>query len=607
MSAASLNTLDTLVAQVPDQVKPVMQHIATMLRSSTVAFDSHVAENVQSFQDVATVNARVAERLSALEIRADSVTSDGDKLTSRINALEGAVTDLTTRADNVADSGAKTIQELANYETKMSILHAAINELGQHARAFSDQVVGMKSSVDHLELMATADKGLSDRVKELERVVNTRATSAGGVVSATGLKSSYDYREISRFGNLKDEDFRQWRESIKNLCESRPEALEALEWAASRREEITESELRSLGYYEFSRELWGVLGSKTKEAPWRLQLAILGRNGLEHWRQLASHYNPQSPEDAGVLQHQLLGLPPCQPDALSDAITRVDGSIVEHDKMAVTPMSEDIRKAIYEKICPSGWLTQMRLAGVDITTSSKLKAQMLLHVRGGKHDAKLRSLATHGTAMDLGSVAVQQQQADGETNRLLKELGEMKSSLAALMQGKGGAGGGKPWSGYTSTQQGKGRFGFGGGKGGGKNGKGPTATQIALKRAGGDYTKVLCPTELRTGVCDYEQRNPGKSCKYMHVKNLPKNLSGIEGLIDSDLADVNVTYDPKTKSFTCSDKPASGSEATFANVVANECKLAAEELLEEFEVLGASGPEGVAGETGQPVFPRHSR
>ena len=62
---------------------------------------------------------------------------------------------------------------------------------------------------------------------------------------------------------------------------------------------------------------------------------------------------------------------------LSDAITRIDGSIVEHDKMAASPMSEDIRKAIYEKICPEGWLTQMRLAGVDISTSAKLKAQML--------------------------------------------------------------------------------------------------------------------------------------------------------------------------------------------------------------------------------------
>ena len=110
MSAASLNTLDTLVSQVPEQIKPMMQHVASMLRSSMIAFDNHVAENVQSFQAVEAANARVAERASALEIRADSVTNDGDKLTSRFNALEGAVTELGSRADNVAESGRKTVQ-----------------------------------------------------------------------------------------------------------------------------------------------------------------------------------------------------------------------------------------------------------------------------------------------------------------------------------------------------------------------------------------------------------------------------------------------------------------------------------------------------------------
>ena len=603
MSAASLNTLDTLVSQVPEQIRPVMQHVATMLRSSMIAFDSHVAENVQSFQAVETANTRLAERTSALEVRADSVTSDGDRLTTRINALEGATTELTSRADTVAADGAKAVAELANFEAKFGILHAAINELGGHARAFGDQVGVLKSSVDHLELLASADKGVSDRVKELERVVNTRSSGTGVVGGASGLKSSYDYREIARFGNMKDEDFRQWRESVKNLCESRPEALEALEWAAAKREPITEDELRVKGYYDFSRELWGVLGSKTKEAPWRLQLAILGRNGLEHWRQLASQYNPQSPEDAGVLQHQLLSLPPCPPEALSDALTRVDGSIVEHDKMATSPMSEDIRKAIYEKICPSGWLTQMRLAGVDISTASKLKAQMLLHVRGGKHDAKLRSLATHGTPMDLGYVAAQSPEAD-ETTRLLKELGDMKSSLAALMHGKGGAGGGGAakgtWSGYSPSYKGSPSW----GKGGGKGGKGPTAAQVALKRAGGDYSKVLCPTELRTGKCDYTERS-GKPCRYMHARNVPKSLASIEGLIASDLQGVNLTYDAKEGTFVCSEKPASEQASmSFANVVSQECQSAAKELLEEFVILGSSVPEGGAGET--PGFPRHS-
>ena len=57
MSQASLNQLsqlDTLVGQVPEQIRPVMSHIAAMFRSAMIASDGHVAENVQSFQDVET-------------------------------------------------------------------------------------------------------------------------------------------------------------------------------------------------------------------------------------------------------------------------------------------------------------------------------------------------------------------------------------------------------------------------------------------------------------------------------------------------------------------------------------------------------------------------
>ena len=211
--------------------------------------------------------------------------------------------------------------------------------------------------------------------------------------------------------------------------------------------------------------------------------------------------------------------------------------------------------------------------------------------------------------MDIGSIGLQQSQADSDTSRLLKELGDMKSSLSALM-GKGGAGG-KSWSNYSSTQPGKGAYGFGsGGKGFGKSGgKGPSATQIALRRAGGDYSKVLCPTELRTGKCDYEARNPGKKCRFMHAKNVPKSLSGIEGLIASDLAGVNVSYDARDGSYVCSDKvgaQVSGvSDTTFANVVSQECQKASEELLSEFVIL-EPGAEGGAGETGGAGFPRHS-
>ena len=65
-------------------------------------------------------------------------------------------------------------------------------------------------------------------------------------------------------------------------------------------------------------------------------------------------------------------------------MSRVEAAILEHDKMSELPMSEDIRKAISEKCCPSEWLTAMRLAGSGVTTATKLRARMSLYVRGGR-------------------------------------------------------------------------------------------------------------------------------------------------------------------------------------------------------------------------------
>ena len=124
-----------------------------------------------------------------------------------------------------------------------------------------------------------------------------------------------------------------------------------------------------------------------------------------------------------------------------------------------------------------------------------------------------------------------------------------------------------------------------------------------MRRDGGDFTKVVCPTELRKGKCDRSH--------YMHVKDAPKSLASIEGLVASDLAGVSLSFDAKEGVFICGESakplPNGQSEASFANMISQECKHVAEELLEEFVVVGASGSEGVAGDTGQSVFHRHSQ
>ena len=56
--------------------------------------------------------------------------------------------------------------------------------------------------------------------------------------------------------------------------------------------------------------------------------------------------------------------------------------------------------------------------------SQRLKAQMLLHVRGGKHDAKMKGLTFQGiTAMDIGGLACPAASpAVAESSRLLAQI-----------------------------------------------------------------------------------------------------------------------------------------------------------------------------------------
>ena len=63
----------------------------------------------------------------------------------------------------------------------------------------------------------------------------------------------------------------------------------------------------------------------------------------------------------------MLALPECTAEQLTDVMQRIEAAVVEHDKMAATPMSDDMKKAICEKVCPSDWLTAMQLAANDIS------------------------------------------------------------------------------------------------------------------------------------------------------------------------------------------------------------------------------------------------
>ena len=254
--AGPLQLLDQLISQQPETMKPVLNQIGSMLKSSGLAFDAHVSDFKTHISDNDMLFGQIQDQIRALADRATDIEtwklqtqSDGAALRDRLTAVEQSL------------SATASISE-QKFETVVQI----VNALGANTQQTIAQLGDMKMSIDHLEI----------------------ATSSGGRVGSSahpthhGLRNDFSYREITKFGNVEHDDFRHWRESVRDLCELRAEGLEALDWAVLSRTELTAETVQAAGFSDFSRELWSSLGAKTKESPWRLRLAIADRNGLEH-------------------------------------------------------------------------------------------------------------------------------------------------------------------------------------------------------------------------------------------------------------------------------------------------------------------------------------
>ena len=100
-----------------------------------------------------------------------------------------------------------------------------------------------------------------------------------------------------------------------------------------------------------------------------------------------------------------------------------------------------------------------------------------------------------------------------------------------------------------------------------------------MRRAMENGSQALCPTEVRTGRCDYEVR-AGRPCRFLHVK-LPKELSGIEGLVRSDLGALK--WSDADLCYVCADELDAAQLPDFIESVNKEVEQIVVELSEEAE------------------------
>ena len=122
--ANPLELLDQLVAVQPEALKPILNHLSGMLKSSQMAFDIHVGENENIFGQVQTQLSSQGDRLRALETWIERAAKDGSEMRTRVDMLEN-------RANEVASDGKKTVDAIQTQEATLSIIHDVVNMLGQ--------------------------------------------------------------------------------------------------------------------------------------------------------------------------------------------------------------------------------------------------------------------------------------------------------------------------------------------------------------------------------------------------------------------------------------------------------------------------------------------
>ena len=253
---AALNVLDQLIAAQPESVKPVLAHISGMLKSSQSAFDNHVGENESIFGQVQAQISAQADRISEVESWTARAAKQGTELRERVDKLEAHVSE--------------AVSQIGGHEQKVKTLHDIVNALGQSIMGLTSNLEAIKAHSDAVDAilvdMPELEK-LQARTVHIEKLLNN--TPATGWMGGAPYPGSYkeQLREISKFGNKSTDDCRHWQESVKDLMASRPNGIEALNWAAEATSDISVADVRTASLQDISIELWQVLGMKTLDAP----------------------------------------------------------------------------------------------------------------------------------------------------------------------------------------------------------------------------------------------------------------------------------------------------------------------------------------------------
>ena len=600
--ATPLELLDQLITAQPVALQPVLNQIGSMLKSSQVAFDSHIADNDSLFGQMSTMSQSLATRISELEKKNESFAKDGTTLEARVAAIEARVTateslttSLESRAGDVVRDGAKAVEDLKTIYAKIDIVHGVVNDLAGGVANLSAQSSDMKGLADSLELRASQAEikidgmtnecqGFMTKLLEHDKAIKDMPDKVPGVGDGGHATNKNDWAGVagSRLFTSRVKEysgpsssFQSWAKNFKSNVPK--EMRDSLDWAERLTVPITDDLINDKKYEQWDEETWRCLAGVLRGQWETLKDTLKSGQGLELWRQLVGGHVIRSPDHADSIHQALHKVEPAKDlNEVRHKIHQVKAGIIRHDELASEPMQDGSKRSLYMRILPKEVAKHLAMQARPNTVEELLDRVMKYIVDMGGFEA---TMGLTPVQMDLGAVMPDNEQA--------KELAAMRADLRALgaMIGKGGRQEGKgpgkgAWGNYKGprTEGGKGGKPTGGDKGGkGRPGRPPMQSPAAEARRGAR----ICHQFQETGRCWYLDNNG--YCKFKHVKGLPNSLNNVEGLRFEDLAG-NLKYDKESQVYHYTAN-ATNDQAILEEVNAEIAAIAAD--MEELEQLEA--------------------
>ena len=597
---SAFDVLNTLVAQVPAQLQPALQQVGRIMQDLKNELGGHAVDNVTSFGDVQTRMQQFADRLSAVEAGVTAVNGTMVSISSKLDAAEAAmvssaslenaptIMDIKSEITAVKTAMADVPGELINIKQKIIEMNSA------EALDNAPTIKQIKGDITDLDLRLSsvgsgsappADPQSAGLVAAVAAAVAQAVSKPGGDDGWAGVAGSRIFTQRVKEYRGPMGEFSSWAKTFKSNI---PKAMrEACEWAEKEKDVISHDAIsaRSPDTAKWNEEVWRCLSGVLKGNSETLMDTLAMGEGLELWRQLCAAHVMKTPEHADKLHQALNRIDPARNlSEVRHKINTIMAGVVKHDSMTDEPMQDGSKRALVMRILPKE--VAMHLA---LQPRTKNTAELVEKISSYLTDMGSFEVSQGNAPMELcelnldlsNEASVPHSDGRDAIAKMQAQIEQLSAFVKAspppgISSSAGSAG--AVWQQY---HPGKGVGGFlakGQEKGKGK-GKGPSPFAVANRRAQKHASQALCPTEARKGRCDYFE-NTGRECKFLHVK-VPKELSGIEGLVRSDLG--NLRWNEQEQCYHCTDELDAGQLHDFIASVENEVAQVTQELCNEYD------------------------